>query len=337
MPSLPFSISTKLTETATKWFLRMQHAEPTHPDRAQFEAWLLDNPSHAEEYNAVAELWDDFDNKDNLKALAQAIDQKEFFDKSKRIKRNQKVVNGLLGLVLVGFTCLLSFQGYQHWLLRPTSHLAQVTQVGEQLSQTFEDGSEILMNGNSEIEVTYYRNKRLVKLVRGEAIFNVTKNPDRPFIVDSGYGKVTVLGTRFAVNRMDQLIRVSVDHGCVRVEPQPALAGAPWIVLSDGQVAEIQHGLAPTIVERDAVNAFQFKSTLRFENAGMDEIAEALSRYRKPMVTSTISPTHQPHITAVVKVADIENFLESLPNITSVNVVYTKHATKLVQKPVKKD
>lgn len=332
MPTLPFFTSTKLTETATKWFLRMQNAEPVHPDRAQFEAWLLDDPANAGEYNAVAELWDDFDSKDNLETLVHAVEQKEFFDKSKRIKRNQKIVNGLLSLMLVGFTCLLSFQGYQQWLLQPTSQLAQVTQVGEQLSQTFEDGSEIFMNGNSHVEVTYYRNKRLVELVRGEAIFNVAKNPSRPFVVDSGHGKVTVLGTRFAVNRMDKLIRVSVDHGRVRVESQPSSDDASWVVLSDRQVAEVRQGAAPVIVDRDAVDAFQFKSTLRFENAGLDEIAEVLSRYRKPIVTSAIPTVHQPHITAVVKVADIESFIESLPNITSVNVVYTKHATKLIKK-----
>ena len=326
--------SQKITEAAIKWFLRMRDAEPDHPERGRFEAWLMVNAVHAHEYQAVAEVWQDFDSKENLKTLANAITQKQYHDRVARTKRTQKVIGHLLGVALIAVTSLLGMAGYEHWQTMPTMQLAQITNVGEQMSQTLEDGSSLFINGNSDVSVTYSRSQRLVKLNRGEVIFEVTKDPKRPFIVDSGHAKVTVLGTRFAVNRLEQFVRVSVDHGRVRVESMPDPASQKTVVLHDGQVAEIKMYHAPVITQRNAAEAFNFKQgALNFENASLDEIAEVLSRYRKPMLQAQLLPKNNPHVTAVVKVKDIERFISSLPEITSVKVKPTPQATLVQVQP----
>lgn len=324
----------KITETAIKWFLRMRDAEPDHPERGRFEAWLMANTVHAAEYHAVAEVWQDFDSKENLKSLANAVTQKQYYDQVARVKRTQKLASNLLGIALVAVTSLLGIAGYDHWQTMPTMQVAQVTKVGEQLSQTLEDGSSLFINGNSDVSVTYSRSQRLVKLNRGEVIFEVTKDESRPFIVDSGHAKVTVLGTRFAVNRLEHLVRVSVDHGRVRVESMPDLASHKPIVLHDGQVAEISMHHRPLLVNRSAAEAFNFQQgALNFESAGLNEIAEVLSRYRKPVVQAKLMRNDNPHVTAVVKVKDIEKFLWSLPEITSVKLQSTPQATLIQAQP----
>lgn len=326
--------SQKITETAIKWFLRMRDAEPDHPERGRFEAWLMANAVHGHEYHAVAEVWQDFDNKENLKSLANAVTQKQYYDQVARAKRTQKLVGSVLSIALIALTSFLGMAGYEHWQTMPTMQIAQVTKVGEQLSQTLEDGSSLFINGNSDVSVTYSRSQRLVKLNRGEVIFEVTKDAKRPFIVDSGHAKVTVLGTRFAVNRLAQLVRVSVDHGRVRVESMPDPASHKPIVLHDGQVAEIKMYHAPVITQRSAAEAFNFKQgALNFENAGLDEIAEVLSRYRKPAVQAQLMAKDNPHVTAVVKVKDIEKFLWGLPEITSVKLKSTPQATLVQVQP----
>lgn len=292
------------------------------------------NAVHANEYHAVAEVWQDFDSKENLKSLANAVTQKQYYDQVARTKRTQKVVSHLLGVALIAVSSLIGMAGYEHWQTVPTMQLAQITNVGEQMSQTLEDGSSLFINGNSDVSVTYTRSQRLVKLNRGEVIFEVTKDPKRPFIVDSGHAKVTVLGTRFAVNRLEQFVRVSVDHGRVRVESMPDAATHRPIVLHDGQVAEIKMYQAPVITQRSAAEAFNFKQgALNFENAGIDEIAEVLSRYRKPAVQAQLMSRDNPHVTAVVKVKDIERFLWSLPEITSVKLQSTPQATLVHAQP----
>src|SRR5690606_25450933 len=106
----------------------------------------------------------------------------------------------------------------------------------------------------------YYRDKRVAVLNKGEVIFDVAHDPERPFIVDSGHAQITVLGTYFAVNRLNQLVRISVDHGRVSVEahhPDGNLRFEP-LILSDGEVAEVEAGNRPVKVNRNAQDAFGF-------------------------------------------------------------------------------
>ncbi|WP_369690901.1 FecR domain-containing protein [Phytopseudomonas flavescens] len=52
---------------------------------------------------------------------------------------------------------------------------------------------------------------------QGEALFDVVRNPLRPFLIDSGMAQITVRGIRFVVNRLPDRLRVSVDHGRLEV------------------------------------------------------------------------------------------------------------------------
>jgi ferric-dicitrate binding protein FerR (iron transport regulator) len=62
------------------------------------------------------------------------------------------------------------------------------------------DGSKVWLNSESTIQfpVPFHKESRNIAL-QGEAFFDVAKNPDQPFIVESGKVKVKVLGTRFNV------------------------------------------------------------------------------------------------------------------------------------------
>lgn len=324
--------SRKITESAVKWFLKMKNAEADHPERSKFEAWLLMRPEHAREYHAVADLWSDFDKKPALESLARAVEQQQFIRQAETAKKKHKMIGQLMGLALVGLLGYLGVDGYKQWQAQPLMQLAQHTHAGEQLNQPLEDGSSLFINGDSDLEVTYYRDKRYVKLNRGEVIFEVAKDASRPFIVDSGFAKVTVLGTRFGVNKLEQLVRVSVDHGHVRVESINKQHPEHGLELRDGQVAEVvPFATKPVMLSMHAANSLDFQhGILRFENANLEEIAQTLSRYRQPVVKAEVTAALNPHITAVVKVIDIEQFITHLPQITYVKVERKAEETRLI-------
>jgi transmembrane sensor len=82
------------------------------------------------------------------------------------------------------------------------------------------DGTRVWLNENSEIEypVQFAKNERTVTL-KGEAFFEVKRDPSRPFIITSGTIKTTVLGTSFNVNAYnDNKPEVNVRTGKVQVE-----------------------------------------------------------------------------------------------------------------------
>lgn len=80
------------------------------------------------------------------------------------------------------------------------------------------DDSAVTLGPDSAIGVAYEAGERRVRLLAGEAFFEVTPDAGRPFRVAAGQVRVTVLGTAFNVNRGEEGADVGVAHGVVRVD-----------------------------------------------------------------------------------------------------------------------
>jgi len=97
------------------------------------------------------------------------------------------------------------------------------SEVGEIRVIPLEDGSRITLNTDSAVSVEYRPHSRLVKLTRGEAYFEVAKNPDRPFIVSGPAAQARAVGTAYSVRLGDdEHMQVRVTSGRVAVEPPPS-------------------------------------------------------------------------------------------------------------------
>jgi transmembrane sensor len=83
--------------------------------------------------------------------------------------------------------------------------------------RTLEDGSIIELNRGAELFVSYTTSERRVRLARGEAHFQVAKDPGRPFTVSAGEVTVRAVGTAFNVQRWTATVEVLVTEGAVDV------------------------------------------------------------------------------------------------------------------------
>lgn len=92
------------------------------------------------------------------------------------------------------------------------------TTVGAVAAIPLSDGSKVTLNTDSQIRVAVTLEERRVNLGRGEAFFEVAKDPSRPFVVVAGDCKVVAVGTKFSVWREASEVRVAVTEGRVRVE-----------------------------------------------------------------------------------------------------------------------
>jgi transmembrane sensor len=315
--------SSSLNKTAARWFIRMQDAAIDSPERTQFENWLMQSELHQAEYSSIAEAWRGIDSIDELKKMAAAKQAHQFLNqnkRSKKIKNAMAVLSVCFIFVLAG---LFGHEQYQQWLTKPTMQMASESSSAQILTQKLEDGSEITLNASSKIQITYYRHQRHIALLQGEAIFNVTKDADRPFVVETDTAKVKVLGTRFAVNKLSQLVRVSVDHGSVQVESNEP---ASTLILHDGQVAEVAGGQLVKLKNSTAADYFKFASgTIVFNQADIFEIADVLSRYGQRKISA--EGNSQEKISAVLNTKDIETFLGTLPKIANVEVQQMQEST----------
>lgn len=320
-----------IRQAAARWYVRMREAAPDSPERTTFEVWLLSDRRHQTAYQMIEATMDDFSSTARLQELSNALTQKLYFEQTARRKKISKLGSGLAVMLVCAGLALFGRQQYVQWQAAPLSSEVQTTAVAQILTRTLDDGSVVTANANSAMEIVFYRHQRLVKLSRGEAIFEVTKDPERPFVVETPQAKVTVLGTRFAVNQLSKKVRISVDHGRVQVLRKDGYGQT--LILGNGEVAEIDHD-APHKVNRNAADSFSFTSgRIVFDRADMFEVADTLSRYRNLTVKATFAGEQTPKVNAVLKVTEVESFIQTLPQ--SVPVALQRRDDVLMLSPNK--
>jgi transmembrane sensor len=156
------------------------------------------------------------------------------------------------------------------------------TAKGELRSVPLADGSMIWMNTDSAVKVHYDRGSRNVVLAKGEALFDVAKDRDRPFIVHAGDTRVRAVGTSFSVSHMgDSKVQVLVTEGQVDVAP-PGAAARPPVRLIPGYLAV---SAAPGRVDITHVGVAQVARALSWRRGLLDfdgvTLAQAAATFAK--------------------------------------------------------
>jgi transmembrane sensor len=118
-------------------------------------------------------------------------------------------------------------------LLRMQSDYATAT--AQSRIVTLDDGTTVQLAPDSAIKLDFSPERRQVKLLAGEAFFDVARNPQRPFIVDADGIKVKVLGTAFDVRLSSSDARVELARGAVDVS-YDVKAGQAAQTLKPGQM-----------------------------------------------------------------------------------------------------
>jgi transmembrane sensor len=112
------------------------------------------------------------------------------------------------------------------------------TRVGEQRTFALEDGTRVYLNTDSRVVAHYDKSTRRVELEKGEAMFEVAKRPDWPFIVVAGDRQVRALGTSFSVRRDDQDLVVTLVEGKVTVSSDTPTSQPSSTATSDHVTAD---------------------------------------------------------------------------------------------------
>lgn len=100
------------------------------------------------------------------------------------------------------------------------------TGVGQQRAISLPDGSTVVLDSRSLLRVDFSAAARQVELLRGQALFHVARNPQRPFLVRAGEAVIRDVGTQFDVNRRGDGAIVTVVEGRVEVVARAAAAQA---------------------------------------------------------------------------------------------------------------
>jgi len=115
------------------------------------------------------------------------------------------------------------------WIWQGYARTNPATAMGEIRQVPLADGSRLTLDERSRVSVQYETATRRVRLESGEALFEVAKDPKRPFVVQAGNIRVRAVGTAFVVSRhTDGDVEVTVSEGTVDIwrettSPEPAV------------------------------------------------------------------------------------------------------------------
>lgn len=225
----------RLTDEAADWFVRAQDPDMSTDDRVAFADWLTGSSEHVREYLLctsismdIGELSNTPDVDELIRAARCSGSEANVFvlssggqshrQGSPRLKMGRSLWAGGAVLAIIVLASILVVRA----VMTPDIYS---TGVGEQLSFQLEDGSVITLNTLTGIQVEFGQDERSIQLITGEALFNVAKDPQRPFRVHTDHTIIRAIGTLFNVRQRGEDTTVTVVEGTIDVRPPSPVSG----------------------------------------------------------------------------------------------------------------
>lgn len=220
---------TSLAEAAGAWDARLRAPDCTDEDRARFAAWRDADPAHQQTFErlqAIVAALRHEQGRADIRAL-----RDEALRAGQHHRRRVWFAATAAAVSALAVGAIVWNGASPNWLREPIEAMitrmsgAQIysTDTGQRSTFVLDDGSNIELNARSRIEVRFSDYRRDVVLVEGQALFSVSKDPHRPFLVHAGDRQVLAVGTRFDVRLDSSSVQVTLLEGKVRVDEDTAM------------------------------------------------------------------------------------------------------------------
>lgn len=193
---------------AARWVVRHRGGTLTEEERREFDAWIGADPRHRGAFVRLSAVNVDLQRLAALSAgMREEPPLRAEVPAFRGFTRRRAIAAGIASLAA----------GSGAWLAWRSRGVKYVSGVGELRQLSLPDGSSMSLNTDTEARIHFTESVREIQLTRGEAHFEVAKNPARPFIVRSGDLTVTAVGTAFSVRADRGRVDVTVTEGVVEL------------------------------------------------------------------------------------------------------------------------
>jgi transmembrane sensor len=320
-------------EQAALWAARLDGSELTAGQLAELEAWLAENPAHRTLLSRYSQL--SVDLEEQLPALLDANAEPalaagasetapEAIPEASPVRA--PVREGWNPLRVAGWAlAAAAMVAGLVWFLQPRRQSeAFATAAAERRSVTLVDGSQVELNARTRLQVEIGGGERHVRLAAGEAFFTVSKDPKRPFIVETPAGSVRVTGTVFGVHSEAALeLEVTVVEGSVLVRPEIAPAAPVSLHAGDRLVAGTSVSVQKLSADALRDGLAWRKGQIVFDHVPLREALARFAHYhgREGDFTVTAAAADR-QVSGLYSLDDVDGFL------ASIEVALEVHATR---------
>lgn len=298
-----------VVDAAVDWLVHLWSGEATETSRAQWQRWRAADPLHEQAWRHVEAT--DARWRTGAPGLAAAIASPP------RAAGRRRALGGMAALAVAG---LAVYAGREQMATR--GWLAGLrTAKGEQRRLQLPDGTQLLLNTATALDIDFGPTLRRLRLHAGELLVATAPDPQvpaRPFVVDTPAGRAQALGTRFTVRHdadgpAGEATRVAVFEGAVE------LRGAASVLRIDaGQAARLPAGGTPMALPPPQAPAWA-DGVLVASDMPLDAFIDELRRYR-PGLVQLAPEVAGLRLSGVFPLADTDRILQALVQVLPVQV-----------------
>lgn len=314
-----------------------------------FEAWLAADARNEAAWRQMRGPWDLFEDHATAPELIAA--RRAALGRTQAAGRKRwrsRVLHGsTLRYALAASVLLATLGALFSWPLMQGE--VYRTQIGEQRVVTLSDGSRISLDSGSEVRARYTPERRDLIMARGQVLFDVAHDAQRPFSVLVAEQRIIALGTSFNVDLTGESLRVTLIEGRVTVldqrsspevekadgsngsVPSDVRQATRGIELAAGQQLAVAEDtrLEVATVNLERATAWQ-EGRLVFEDEPLSTVITRVNRYTRRPVRIEDPRTAQLRISGVFNTGDIEGFVATLTDYLPVQAQHGEDGSILL-------
>ncbi len=261
---------------AADWFAKLNSRAISTPALEAFYAWRRE-PANDAAYGRVEAIWEAGDRLQDHPSTG--------LDVAAALKRGERrrkwrawwraAVLPLGGLAIAGAAAI--------YLVGAAQTTTYRTPVGEQRLMTLADGTRVRLDTDTELRVRLRDHERDVRLVHGQAFFDVAHDKARPFIVQADDAKVRALGTRFDVRLKGEEAHVTLVEGAVEVTHDQAGQVRKWRLAPGQALVAGAPAAQPRAVDVASATSWT-EGQLVFHATALSDAVTEVNRYSRTKV-----------------------------------------------------
>lgn len=269
-PSSSGDIDPAILNEAAGWLVLLHSSEASARDLQDLERWRARSAAHEAAWQRA----------ENMLGVFRQVPPKLGRDTLARLGspgRRQLLRLGLLAIAAPSAGWL----GWHHLPWREWSADLR-TATGEQKRFDLADGTRLVLNTTSAVNVSFTPTERRLTLLAGEILITTAKDasPTGPrFILRTGQGSLSPLGTRFAVRQFEESTRLAVFEGAVEI--RPAASGQAAILRAGEQTDFTTIAIQPPAPAEDALWE---RGMLLARDMPLGTLVAELARYHRSLL-----------------------------------------------------
>ncbi|GHF92642.1 FecR family protein [Thalassotalea marina] len=316
---------------AAEWLLTLEENSKVS-ESDEFKLWLQQSEQHEKIFHMMSHAWH-LANAVNIDALLEGTEPSEVHQKKNSLLSRLTMAFEHKWIPSIAIACcalvglwLVIFGGSiapQHSFTNEVASTENRSQgdfyqsgIAQDMTVSLIDGSQLYLGANSEVTVDYNSQQRNIHLVKGEALFEVAKDANRPFTVYYQGRIAQALGTVFNVKESAGKLLVHVLEGKVKVDSETQNL-LPSKTLVAGEAIRIaKNGSMSQVMAHNYHAKMDWQQgNLVYIDAPLSDVIYDLKRHSNLAIYIQHQSVSEMKYTGNIVVDNLEVWLDDLPRI----------------------